>query len=340
MDISVIIPVYKNSKSDIERCLDSLNNQTFTGSMEVIMVDDGNEPEYASSLDTFLQDYSFLHIYHRPHSGVSAARNFGTETATGDFITYIDADDYVSPYFIEEGIHALRTDDGDIVYGRVHVADGVKDIKFKRSQNTQCLNKHDETMIYYYMFDLNSESSKVKFRDNNSYINRGPAAKIIKKELAKGIKFPDNLSYGEDNVWNFKILRQAKGILVNSSIWYVYIKNPGSATHKFNPNQPVRLISFLSELRVFINNKYSKIHYFNRVISELKSLIEICYANSENPQKSSFKNKRAFDMVVKSIPLMEQYRFKDAYNLGLKAVLKWILFKTNLLYFVLYFLAK
>lgn len=341
MDISVIIPVYKNSKSDIERCLDSLKNQTFTGSMEVIMVDDGNEPAYASRLDTFLQYYPFLHIYHRPHSGVSAARNFGTEVAAGDFITYVDADDYVSPYFLEEGIQDLKNRDADIVYGRVLFTESDKKVKFERIKDSKLLNRHDKKMLYYYMFDLVPEpSAEVEFKDNYGYINRGPAGKLIRIELARAVKFPTELDLGEDNIWNFRILSIAEKLLVSSAQWYAYLNNSESATHKFNPNQAARMQTFLRSLKLYVTDKYSQGHYFNRVISELKVLIMICYANPSNQQKNFFRNKESFDKVVKSIPLIDQYRFADVSNFGFKAIVKWILLKLNLLYIIFYLKAK
>lgn len=100
MKISVIIPVY-NVEQYLERCLTSIANQTYP-SLEVIIVNDGSKDQSQTIIDQFVMKYPFMKSYQKPNGGLSDARNFGIQKATGEYLSFIDSDDYVDVTMYEK----------------------------------------------------------------------------------------------------------------------------------------------------------------------------------------------------------------------------------------------
>lgn len=118
--ISVIIPTY-NAEKYIKRCLESVFAQTYKN-YEVIVIDDGSTDTTKLILEEFAERYAQLRIYSATHLGVSAARNKGLEMSQGDYIAFVDADDEISPYYLETLYNLLQKYQAQIsVCGICHV---------------------------------------------------------------------------------------------------------------------------------------------------------------------------------------------------------------------------
>lgn len=102
--ISVIIPIY-NLEQYIERCVRSVMAQSYTN-LQIILVDDGSSDGSGAVCDALAQKDSRIKVIHKPNGGVSDARNFGVKAASGQFISFVDGDDYVHPEFIAT-LHTL-----------------------------------------------------------------------------------------------------------------------------------------------------------------------------------------------------------------------------------------
>ena len=105
-EISIIIPVYKAEKY-LRRCLDSVLSQTLSN-WECILVDDGSPDQSGAICDEYAAKDSRFRVIHKPNGGVSSARNEGLDTAKGEFICFIDSDDWVGPKYLEH-LHFLKT---------------------------------------------------------------------------------------------------------------------------------------------------------------------------------------------------------------------------------------
>lgn len=99
MKVSVIVPVY-NTAAYLEKCLDSLVNQTLN-EIEIIVVNDGSPDDSQKIIDQYASNYSQIKAYQKPNGGLSDARNFGLKKASGEFVGFVDSDDYVSPEMFE-----------------------------------------------------------------------------------------------------------------------------------------------------------------------------------------------------------------------------------------------
>lgn len=107
--VSIIIPAY-NCQSTIERAIESCSNQTYRN-YEVIIVDDGSSDGTLSLLKVIASQYSFLKIYSQPNGGVSSARNIGLRKSTGDYVQFLDSDDWLEENAIERCINIMLTNE-------------------------------------------------------------------------------------------------------------------------------------------------------------------------------------------------------------------------------------
>ncbi len=102
--VSVIIPIY-NVEKYIVKCVQSVINQSYK-QLEILLIDDGSTDSSGEICDTLLVEDSRIKVFHKENGGLSSARNYGIEQATGDYITFIDSDDYVHINFKEANIQS------------------------------------------------------------------------------------------------------------------------------------------------------------------------------------------------------------------------------------------
>ena len=97
--VSIIVPIYKVEKY-LKQCLDSILNQTYEN-IEIILVDDGSPDNCGKICDEYASNDKRIRVIHKENGGLSSARNAGLDVATGEYISFIDSDDYVSENFIK-----------------------------------------------------------------------------------------------------------------------------------------------------------------------------------------------------------------------------------------------
>lgn len=140
--VSVIVPVY-NVEQHIRKCLDSLVNQTLKD-IEIIVVDDGSTDSSASIIKEYEEKYNILKYYKKENGGLSDARNYGLQYATGKYIAFLDSDDYADVNLYKKMYEKAKKDDSDLVecnFYWVYNKKNKKDIGEKYSGKKQMLEK-------------------------------------------------------------------------------------------------------------------------------------------------------------------------------------------------------
>lgn len=132
--ISIVVPVYKVEKY-LNRCVHSLINQTYPN-VEVILVDDGSPDSCPEMCDTYAGKYLNIKVIHKPNGGLSDARNAGLQEATGEYILFVDSDDYIELDTCEKFIIAIGNSQPDIVVGNAKWIDGEKESIMQHKTNT------------------------------------------------------------------------------------------------------------------------------------------------------------------------------------------------------------
>ena len=113
--VSVVIPVYNPGKYFVP-CLESVISQTIFDDMEIILIDDGSKDGSSDVCDDYAKKYPNISVFHQENSGVSVARNNGIEKAVGEFVGFVDADDFIEPQMYEKLYSTAKDTGADIAF--------------------------------------------------------------------------------------------------------------------------------------------------------------------------------------------------------------------------------
>ncbi len=216
MKFSIIIPVY-NAEEKLSRCIDSIVSQPFSD-YEIVLVNDGSTDNSAEICNDYCKKYSFIKYIEKDNGGASSARNVGIDNATGDYLLFVDSDDYVDTCYFEE-LNNNCIESGLSVFTYTWLRKNSRD---KREIKEITGSNFDK--IYYLMAS----------RTINS-----PCSKVFDRHLIKSLnlKFEENMPVAED--FNF-CLRYAVNCndisILNESIYFYDTTNEKSLVHKRKVN--------------------------------------------------------------------------------------------------------
>ena len=220
MKYSIIVPVY-NSEKYINRCLESLSNQTYQN-IEIIIVNDGSNDGSLELITKFQEKDPRIKIITQKNLGVSFARNKGIKESSGDYILFVDSDDYIDINTIEK-CNKIITDKKVDILGFSYYK------RINRIKKTYKLQVPTEQII-----------NKATYKDNlyryimntNDFCN--VTTKIIKADIAKSVNFDSSLVIAEDFLYFVQCFVKSNSIYFTNKEFYNYMYNPESVTHYFD----------------------------------------------------------------------------------------------------------
>ena len=242
MKVSIIIPVY-NVEKYIDRCLESVVNQTYKN-LEVILVDDGSTDNSGKICDAHKEKYKMTKVIHKENGGLSSARNEGLKYVTGQYVFYLDSDDYISKDCIEHLVKISTQKNADISI--------IKMINIAENTNEEIKELKNEKLIV-----MNSEKAIKESLYQKKYSCCAPA-KLYKTEIAKQVKFPLG-KLAEDLATCHNFFDISNVIVYSSHIGYYYRQQDNSIMHKFNKKR-MDALKWSNEIEKFCEKKYPKIH--------------------------------------------------------------------------------
>ena len=272
--VSIIVPVY-NVEKYLEKCLDSLVNQTLK-EIEIIVVNDGTKDNSQEIIDKYTKKYpKKVKGYIKENGGLSSARNYGLKYAKGDYIAFVDSDDYVELDMYEKMYNKAISDNFDIVAcDLLYVYDNKKVDAFS-NLNNDILTKEEikKCMINIYPSAWN---------------------KIYKKELFKhNIYFKDSVWF-EDVEFLYRLISKVNSIGVVHEKFYNYVQREGAITKTFD-----------NRLFHYIDNWNGILDYYkkNKIYDEYKLELEYCYVRYLYATfikcASKFTDKKLYEEAVK-----------------------------------------
>lgn len=213
--VSVIVPAY-NAEKYIEACLDSICEQTYPV-LEILVVDDGSKDLTASIIRSRAEQDARIIPYYNENHGVSYSRNFGLEHCTGEYVTFVDADDLVAPDFIAQMIHDLEEADADIA-----VIGVAKSKLFEPEMFTNGVTSTYEE----------SEMLKQVFGAFEGFV----CNKLYRKSLlqTKSIRLEQSIAVCEDLLFNVIYLLNCKKAVYNCGQKYFYRQIENSASNRLD----------------------------------------------------------------------------------------------------------
>ena len=237
--ISVIVPVY-NVEKYLRRCIDSILAQTYTN-LEIILVDDGSPDNCPAICDEYAEKDSRIKVIHQQNGGLSAARNAGLDIATGDYIGFVDSDDYISFEMYEKLLNILMESNSDLsICGMAYY-----------DENSKCIDQEcpltDRT---FSNLEIYGELQKELYW---FYVNACP--KLYKRFIFEDIRFPIGKLY-EDNCIVHYIFQKCNSIVTTSNKWYCFTVRNGSITHSgFSIKSLDDIDAFIDRIEFYNKNK-------------------------------------------------------------------------------------
>lgn len=277
--ITVIIPVY-NAESFLSRCLDSVIEQTYNH-YEVFLVDDGSSDSSGMICDAYAEKDCRINVIHKQNEGAGLSRNLGIEKAKGDYLVFIDADDYVDKHYFE----LLSRHDEDIVFINIKQV-SVDGIVLKDESVSKYSTKTKDEILRHSI---------------TGKMNWGGVRKAVKTQLVRR----NNIKYslhkvGEEAIYTYRILMSANSIGFLDYPCYYYVQHSDSLSHARCDNYPLQGVA--KQLEAYVKDTgawldYGKtvnaLHVFSLAVSadrlannysysEYKRLIRECHLSLQN----------------------------------------------------------
>lgn len=204
--ISVIVSVY-NVQNYIEKSVQSIQNQTYQN-LEIILVDDGSTDNSGNICDEFAKKDARIKVLHKSNGGLSSARNEGIRVATGEYITFVDGDDWIDETMYEDMLHAMQATDADLAVCNY------KEISKNGVRDTST----DKITIFE-----GRETLKVFIDEDPTYqIQNAAWNKLYRRDLMGDLRFPEGKLF-EDIVYTTKLLAKSKRSVYLDKAYYNYI---------------------------------------------------------------------------------------------------------------------
>lgn len=243
--ISVIVPVY-NSEKVINRCIDSILKQTYSD-FELILINDGSKDKSIDILRDYEKKDLRVRVIDNENNGVSETRNIGINEAKGEYIQFVDSDDYIDENMLKESLEQLEKNSVDIIMSGIYL-----DIEKNGVVNSS-------TQTYEYKFADNNGDivTNVLARLGGTYIN-SPINKLYKRSIIKenNIYMNKEIDLGEDLLFNLEYLKHCNRIIFDNKCYYHYcMRAEENLTAKYRDNK-LDLMKILYDKCMEFLNKY------------------------------------------------------------------------------------
>lgn len=271
--ISLIIPVY-NGEKYISRCLDSIIDQTYRN-YEVIIVDDGSTDSTPNICDKYAEKDERIKVFHIANGGVSNARNYALSKVSGDWFGFIDADDWVTPHYLEI-LYNNAVDNGCQVSGCCFSATDVVEISEKLVDSKVKVLHSPEQCIHNFICPGLSLNGMVwgKLYRTSEFVN---------------IKFDTNLKVNEDCIYTYDLLINCSSACVTTDKLYYWFTRDDSACHKkpstLNFDRADVFIELLDRTKAFNDKEIEIALKKNFVNSAVDILLHVPFDNNDEVVK-------------------------------------------------------
>lgn len=212
--ISIIIPVY-NVEPYLRRCLNSIIGQTYKN-LEIILVDDGSTDGSGVICDEYRKKDPRFIVIHQENGGVSSARNAGLNAATGEWIGFVDGDDWVEPDMYAYLLELVERNGADVAQCGLFFDEGAVSIEMFCAE-TECI--------------LSSDAEQLNLRDLEK-LGNSTCNKLYRKDVLRDLVYDLACPMGEDLLFNLQMIQRSASIVLGAEAKYHYIQHSASACHK------------------------------------------------------------------------------------------------------------
>ena len=237
---SIILPIY-NVEKYLPECVESILNQKCKD-YEIILVDDGSTDSSPDICDKYAKEHNFVKIIHKPNGGQSDARNLGLKEAIGEYVFFVDSDDYLKDEMVLSKIAEKIKSNPDVVaFKSLRWFENTKTL----STNSGDLSVSDDALLPYKKY--------LELIDKDMYFN-SPWSKVIKRSILidNNIEFQNGL-LGEDNDWYYKVVNHLQSLELINEPLYVYRQRAGSTTQSYKKKNLEDLLWLIEKWSAVVN---------------------------------------------------------------------------------------
>lgn len=239
--ISVIVPVY-NVEDYLQECIDSILGQTYKN-LEIILVDDGSTDNSSKICDIYEKKDNRIKVIHKENGGVSSSRNEGLKHVTGDYIGFVDSDDFIDNRMYEKLYNKIKEYDADIIKCNfVSVKEGHM-LETKSTGKSKLYNREEAMLNYMKEPYKYNKHFKVVLWDA-----------LYKKELFDNVEFPNGLLYEDGYVTPKVILKSRRLVHLDESLYYYRTNNQGIMS-KGITQESLKSLDDWKEIHLLVKNK-------------------------------------------------------------------------------------
>lgn len=284
--VSVLVPAY-NAENTIQRCMDSILGQTCTD-IEVIAIDDGSQDATLSKIQFYSRRDGRVKVIKQTNQGVAAARNTALENADGDYILYVDADDWLEPQMVESMLELAG--DADIVFCGNDNADAPAQAVHVSKAAIETWNQQRQLLEF------------MKHQRMTGMLWN----KLLRKDATRGCRFNEKTGYGEDAEFLWKVLKNSKRMVVTNEILYHHTMEETSISHRSFSDKKYSAIPMWEAINAEVEQSYPELVPLARerlMCATVFSMFEAnhCnYKNKENIQHMKAIVKKYINIFLKS----------------------------------------
>lgn len=312
--ISIVVPVYKVEKY-IEKCLLGLTNQTFRD-LEIILVDDGSPDNCGAICDKFAETDKRIKVIHKANGGVSAARNDGLEAATGQYVIFMDSDDYVPGTACADLFAEAERTDADVVVGDVYQVLGEQE-KYTKFYDYPFVSDDPAFKTELIRADFFRNYCPCPPKEGAAFGYGGPWNKLVKRSLLMdhNIRFDLRVKgLYDDILYTAHVLANASKVAYIQKPVYCYRLVTGSLTQSYRPNMPEIASAIIGAFQEFIrlhgiDGRFDTA-FHALVIRMLHYSIPRYYCNKSNP-KNIFELSKELKRIMKSPEYAQAARYAE-----------------------------
>lgn len=271
--ISAIIPFYNTPFDLLYKSVKSILNQDFKD-YEVLLIDDGSSNIDQTKLHELVASDKRVLYFRKTNGGAASARNFGLNMAKGEYITFVDSDDEIVPFFFSQSYGFARSNDADMVCGVT---------KPYRNKLPSVIRQTEPKVIHFgdnKISDLRSAfCGNIRRIENGidpAFWGRVIGANLIKRDLLNEIRFDEKVEFGEDMLF-YETLLHYKNVncFVIEQIWYLYRLGDGSVTRSYKKDAIEKSEYTINRLHALLNldNDIEYVAYINFILETIVDCI-------------------------------------------------------------------
>ena len=273
--ISVIVPVYK-VEAYLDRCVQSIVDQTYRN-LEIILVDDGSPDNCGCLCDAWAEKDSRIKVIHKENGGLSDARNAGMAAATGEYIAFVDSDDWLHLEYISLLYRAVK------MYG----------VSLSACDYLLTSGEEAADFVGEPVFEKHSAAQALEMLTNNRGYRAVAWNKLYHRRLLEGETYPVG-RYHEDEFFTYRILDKAENLAYVNVPMYYYFQRTGSIMQSVSIKHLDALDAYLERLELF-KQKYPQLYREGKV-----KFCNACVNNYAEALKAKPDNFAAYDRKIRT----------------------------------------